>query len=97
MSTMNLFLGLSLFLQLIHYPSSALVQTIPTLLYYFISKLLNLSCPSDVLISNPVHPDYSHYKNLNIFNSATSGSASCLLDSAAVSTSYIIAGFTTVF
>ena len=59
----------------------------------FLSKPSHLCCPSDVLI-----PDFAILvtpnENRNIFNSATSISASCLFVSATVSNPYNVAGFT---
>ncbi|KAK2905568.1 hypothetical protein Q8A73_009511 [Channa argus] len=55
----------------------------------FISKTSNLSCPSDVLIPDPVTPK----ENLNILSSATSSSASCLFFSATVSKPNNIAAY----
>lgn len=73
-----------------HYPSSANVKTTSALL---LSETLDLSCPSEVLISNAIHSSRSQH---NIFSSAISSSASCLLVSATVSKPYIIAGLALV-
>lgn len=59
-----------------------------------VSKLLNLSCPYDVIIFNPVHSGHS-LNIVNIFNSITSSSPdSCLFLGATISKPYIILGLT---
>ncbi|KAI5098583.1 protein unc-13-like A isoform X6 [Silurus meridionalis] len=77
-----------------HVPPLHMSKPSQSHLPHLVSKTSYMRCPSNKLISNPVHPHHSQH--LKIFSSATSSSTFCLLLNATVSNPYNISGLTTV-